>query len=90
MFRRLQSLWKYKKGETLYWWGFSSTTRESRVLDSDDFFGASGDRTLFSLMTSATPEQIHALTALIQELTQTLKLLGDRVQQLERKKSKHS
>eukprot|EP01047_Picozoa_sp_COSAG01_P068132 COSAG01_NODE_9777_length_2347_cov_1.999555_1_plen_404_part_00 len=40
---------EYKIGEVIYWWGFSSTTRKSRVLDSDDFFGASGDRTLFML-----------------------------------------
>ena len=33
---------EYKKGETLYWWGFSSTTREDRVLKSTEFFGTSG------------------------------------------------
>ena len=50
-FPNRQANWQeeYKPGEVVYWWGFSSTTKDSAVLESDSFFGSAGDRTLFSV-----------------------------------------
>ena len=39
----------YAIGNTLQWWGFSSTTKTSAVLLNDAFFGTDGERTLFML-----------------------------------------
>lgn len=36
-------------GSFFHWWGFSSATRNARVLANPRFFGSSGARTLFSL-----------------------------------------
>jgi hypothetical protein len=50
-FPNRQADWEeqYQIGSLRYWWGFSSTTRKASVLESDAFFGAEGERTLFSL-----------------------------------------
>ena len=37
----------YAIGTQLHWWGFSSTTKTSKVLLSESFFGTQGERTLF-------------------------------------------
>lgn len=78
----------YKKGEQLYWWGFSSTTKNSDVLQNGGFFGAAGERTLFVLdcisgidisMYSAYPEDEVLLmpgTKFQVEHTMSPKLLG--------------
>jgi hypothetical protein len=40
---------KYKKGEKIVWWGFSSCTRTMDVLSNEAFMGPSGNRTLFAI-----------------------------------------
>ncbi|CAF1135044.1 unnamed protein product [Rotaria sordida] len=40
---------RYIKGETIVWWGFSSCTTVVNVLNSNQFLGAKGDRTMFTL-----------------------------------------
>ncbi|CAF4119656.1 unnamed protein product [Rotaria sordida] len=40
---------RYIKGETIVWWGFSSCTTAVNVLNSNQFLGAKGDRTMFTL-----------------------------------------
>ena len=39
----------YQKGKAVIWWGFSSCTRTLDVLQTDQFLGASGARTLFTI-----------------------------------------
>ena len=39
----------HAKGKLIYWWGVTSTTYDADVLRSPQFFGSSGDRTLFML-----------------------------------------
>ncbi|CAF4542814.1 unnamed protein product [Rotaria sp. Silwood2] len=38
---------QYIKGKTFVWWGFSSCTTSSNVLQSDGFVGTTGTRTVF-------------------------------------------
>ncbi|CAF3331736.1 unnamed protein product [Rotaria socialis] len=45
---------EYSKGKTFIWWGFSSCTSSIEVLEDEQFFGQTGNRTLF---------QIHSTTA---------------------------
>ncbi|CAF3201227.1 unnamed protein product [Rotaria socialis] len=45
---------EYSKGKTFIWWGFSSCTSSIEVLENEQFFGKTGNRTLF---------QIHSTTA---------------------------
>ena len=40
---------EYAKGSLVYWWGFSSTTKDGDVLQTPAFFGDTGQRTLFLL-----------------------------------------
>ncbi|CAF4437396.1 unnamed protein product, partial [Rotaria sp. Silwood2] len=40
---------RYIKGETIVWWGFSSCTTAVGVLQSTQFLGTTGDRTMFTL-----------------------------------------
>ena len=40
---------KYKLGERVVWWGFSSCTQDVAVLENEQFFGKSGTRTLFAI-----------------------------------------
>ncbi|CAF1340380.1 unnamed protein product [Rotaria sordida] len=40
---------RYIEGKTIVWWGFSSCTTVVNVLNSDQFLGAKGDRTMFTL-----------------------------------------
>ena len=40
---------EYQKGKMIIWWGFSSCTRTMEVLGEDQFLGASGPRTLFTV-----------------------------------------
>ncbi|CAF4979794.1 unnamed protein product, partial [Rotaria sp. Silwood1] len=37
------------RGHTIVWWGFSSCTTAVNVLNSNQFLGAKGDRTMFTL-----------------------------------------
>lgn len=39
----------YKRGETVVWWGFSSCTKALHVLQSEQFLGTTGVRTLFNI-----------------------------------------
>jgi hypothetical protein len=39
----------YPKGKKLFWWSFSSCTREMQALESDLFLGKDGIRTLFRI-----------------------------------------
>ncbi|CAF1561948.1 unnamed protein product [Didymodactylos carnosus] len=39
----------YPKGKTFVWWGFSSCTLTLEVLQSEDFLGKSGTRTMFTI-----------------------------------------
>jgi hypothetical protein len=43
----------YPMHGTVYWWGLSSCTKSVTVLQSDDFLGCSGPRTLFAIETSS-------------------------------------
>lgn len=40
---------EYPKGKELYWWAFSSTTKELSTLQTDQFLGTSGVRTVFNI-----------------------------------------
>ncbi|CAF1432913.1 unnamed protein product [Rotaria sp. Silwood1] len=40
---------RYTEGKTIVWWGFSSCTTVVNVLNSDQFLGTKGDRTMFTL-----------------------------------------
>jgi hypothetical protein len=40
---------QYPQGKTFVWWGFSSCTTSLQVLQSEQFLGKTGDRTLFSI-----------------------------------------
>ena len=40
---------KYGTDEDITWWAFSSATATAGVLESDEFLGSSGARTLFSI-----------------------------------------
>ena len=40
---------EYPEGDTFIWWGFSSCTSSVKVLESEQFFGTSGTRTLFQI-----------------------------------------
>jgi hypothetical protein len=44
---------EYPMHGTVYWWGLSSCTKSVAVLQSDDFLGCSGPRTLFAIETSS-------------------------------------
>jgi hypothetical protein len=39
----------YKKGSEVYWWAFSSTTKELSTLQKPQFLGTSGVRTVFNI-----------------------------------------
>ena len=39
----------YKKGEKVWWWAFSSCTKEADALTSQMFLGQTGKRTLFHI-----------------------------------------
>src|SRR3984957_15887930 len=39
----------YQKGDTIIWWGFSSCTTSIEVLQSEQFLGKTGARTMFSI-----------------------------------------
>ena len=40
---------KYSEGDDIIWWAFSSATATAAVLNSDEFLGCTGPRTLFSI-----------------------------------------
>ncbi|CAF1367369.1 unnamed protein product [Adineta steineri] len=40
---------QYPQGQIFTWWGFSSCTNSVQVLQSEQFLGKTGDRTLFSI-----------------------------------------
>ncbi|CAF1184647.1 unnamed protein product [Rotaria sordida] len=40
---------QYQKDETAVWWGFSSCTKSIEALQSEQFLGANGTRTMFSI-----------------------------------------
>ncbi|CAF3411967.1 unnamed protein product, partial [Rotaria sp. Silwood2] len=39
----------YSEGETIVWWGFSECTTSVGVLQSEQFLGNTGDRTMFTI-----------------------------------------
>merc|ERR1711976_1012756 len=43
----------YPKGKVLYWWAFSSTTKELSTLTNPMFLGTEGVRTVFNIHTRA-------------------------------------
>ncbi|CAF3795354.1 unnamed protein product [Rotaria sp. Silwood1] len=43
---------EYSIGKTTIWWGFSSTTQSIQVLESEQFLGKTGIRTLFDIQCS--------------------------------------
>jgi hypothetical protein len=40
---------QYREGETIVWWGFSDCTTSVRVLESEQFLGKTGHRTMFAI-----------------------------------------
>ncbi|CAF4403742.1 unnamed protein product, partial [Rotaria magnacalcarata] len=40
---------RYTEGKTIVWWGFSSCTTAVSVLQSEQFLGMAGTRTMFTL-----------------------------------------
>lgn len=40
---------RYKKGERIIWWGFSSCTSKMDVLSNESFLGSHGERTMFAI-----------------------------------------
>lgn len=50
-FPNLDPEWRslYAIGQELFWWAFTSTTKNDDVLKNPQFFGGRGERTLFSL-----------------------------------------
>ena len=40
---------RYKKGEKVIWWGFSSCTSKMDVLSNESFLGSQGQRTMFAI-----------------------------------------
>jgi len=40
---------KYLKGSEVYWWAFSSTTKDLSTLQNPNFLGTSGVRTVFNI-----------------------------------------
>ncbi|CAF4037130.1 unnamed protein product, partial [Rotaria sordida] len=40
---------QFEKGETIVWWGFSSCTTSIEVLQSEQFLGMTGTRTMFNI-----------------------------------------
>jgi len=40
---------KFPKGADIYWWAFSSTTKELSTLQNPEFLGTSGVRTIFNI-----------------------------------------
>ncbi|CAF1555403.1 unnamed protein product [Rotaria magnacalcarata] len=45
-----ENLWfDYPTGKIFIWWGFSSCTSSVGVLENEEFFGTTGDRTLFQI-----------------------------------------
>ncbi|CAF3994132.1 unnamed protein product, partial [Rotaria sp. Silwood1] len=40
---------QFEKGETIVWWGFSSCTTSIEVLQSEEFLGKTGARTMFTI-----------------------------------------
>jgi len=41
--------YQYKKDDEIIWWSFSSCTNDSSVLNSSNFLGQNGNRTLFKI-----------------------------------------
>ncbi|CAF3324274.1 unnamed protein product [Rotaria socialis] len=53
----------YPTGKIFIWWGFSSCTSSIGVLENEDFFGTTGDRTLFQIeCTTAKDIKKHSFT----------------------------
>ena len=47
---------QYHIGKTVTWWAFSSCTRDGTTLQSDNFCGARGQRTLFTVRTESAKD----------------------------------
>ncbi|CAF1405450.1 unnamed protein product [Rotaria sordida] len=64
------NLWsEYSKGKTLIWWGFSSSTSSIDVLENEQFFGKTGERTLFQIeCTTAKDIKNHSFFSTEEEL----------------------
>jgi len=61
---------RYKKGAIVWWWSWSSVSKDIETLQSDDFLGTVGERTLFTIQMknavdissySAYPEEAEVL-----------------------------
>ncbi|CAF1334037.1 unnamed protein product [Rotaria sp. Silwood1] len=53
---------EYPKGKVFIWWGFSSCTSSVEVLENEQFFGTTGNRTLFQIeCTTAKDIKKHSL-----------------------------
>jgi len=52
---------QYPKGRQLYWWAFSSTTKELSTLQDDTFLGTSGVRTVFNIQVPRGVSRAHLL-----------------------------
>lgn len=60
---------QYPKNKTFIWWGFSSCTSSIDVLESEHFFGRTGDRTLFHIKcTTAKDIKNHSFVPSEKEL----------------------
>jgi NAD:arginine ADP-ribosyltransferase len=44
---------QYPNGSTFVWWGFSSCTANVKVLQSEEFLGKTGERTMFNIKCSS-------------------------------------
>ncbi|CAF4371167.1 unnamed protein product, partial [Rotaria magnacalcarata] len=54
-----ENLWlDYPTGQIFIWWGFSSCTSSIEVLENEQFFGKTGNRTLFQIH-STTGNGLH-------------------------------
>ncbi|CAF3323585.1 unnamed protein product [Rotaria sp. Silwood2] len=60
-----ENLWAdYPEGKTFIWWGFSSCTSSVGVLENEQFFGKTGNRTLFQIdCTTAKDIKKHSFIA---------------------------
>ncbi|CAF4895945.1 unnamed protein product, partial [Rotaria sp. Silwood2] len=55
---------EYPKGKIFIWWGFSSCTSSVEVLENEQFFGKTGNRTLFQIeCTTAKDVKKHSFVA---------------------------
>ncbi|CAF1541321.1 unnamed protein product [Rotaria sp. Silwood1] len=60
---------EYPKGKVFIWWGFSSCTSSVEVLENEQFFGTTGNRTLFQIeCTTAKDIKKHSFVPIEDEI----------------------